>query len=76
MPENPDKKTGEEALRVIRGVLDGTIPSDEVAKTGIRDATPESVRGVLEENTVVTKRMGIDAKAADFKHKQGLDKDY
>lgn len=66
-PES-DKKIGEDALRVIRGVLDGTIPNGDVVQTGIRNATPKTVEKVLEENTVVTPAMERDARIADIKH--------
>lgn len=68
MPEKSDKNVSEESLKVIRGVLDGTIPAGEVTQTGIRNATPETVKKVLEENTVVTSAMKRDAKIADLKH--------
>lgn len=68
MPENSDEKTGEEALKVMRGVLDGTIPGKDVIKTGINNATGETVKKVLKENTIVTPAMERDAKIADLKH--------
>lgn len=68
MPKKQNENVGEEALRVIRGVLDGVIPADEVVKIGIRNATPETVEKVLEEHTNVTDAMKRDAKIADLKH--------
>lgn len=76
MPENSDKKTGEEALRVIRGVLGGTIPSKDVIETGINNATEETVKKVLEENTAVTSAMKKGAEIADIEHKKKLGEDY
>ncbi len=78
MPENFDKKDkeiGQKALRVIEGILDGTIPADKVAQTGIRNATPETVKEVLEKNTVVTPAMKRDAEIANLKHNLKEDED-
>ncbi len=69
------KKAGEEAIKVMKGVLDGTIPSSEAAKDGVSNATPESVKGVLAEHSNVTKAMEIDAAAADLRHKASLKED-
>ena len=77
MPENFDKKeVGKEALKVIRDVLDGIIPAGEVTQTGIRNATPETVKKVLEENTVVTPIMKKSSEIADIEHKKKLGEDY
>ncbi len=66
----PKKSTdiGEDALRVIKGVLDGTTPSKDITKTGTALAMPETVKEVLEKNTVVTPAMERDARVADIKH--------
>ncbi len=76
MPENFDKKeVGQEALKVIRGVLGGTIPAEDVIKTGTVLATPETVKEVLKENTVVTPAMERDAEIANLKHNLKEDED-
>lgn len=76
IPQKDDKSFGKEALRVIRGVLDKTIPSEDIAKTGTVLATPETVKKVLEENTIVTPAMKEDARIADIEHEKKLGENY